>query len=119
MRLALLISLTLTLALAVGAGGATRTGVLYGTVTRGPVTPVCAEAEPCYLPAARTAIAFLRNGRVAARTRTRADGTYRIRLAAGRYTIRVGGGRRWSPPAALVRRGRTARVDISIDTGIR
>ena len=81
--------------------------------------PVCAEAEPCYLPAARTAIAFLRNGRVAARTRTRADGTYRIRLAAGRYTIRVGGGRRWSPPAALVRRGRTARVDISIDTGIR
>jgi len=56
---------------------------------------------------------------VAARTRTRADGTYRIRLAAGRYTIRVGGGRRWSPPAALVRRGRTARVDISIDTGIR
>jgi hypothetical protein len=69
------------------------------------------------VPGAR--IVFLRNGRPVAHTTTRANGTYRIRLAAGRYAIRVRSGRRWTPTHVRVRRGRTTRLDIAIDTGIR
>jgi hypothetical protein len=97
----------------------TPTGVLHGVVTRGPITPVCSTAQPCYAPVPGAKIVFLRNGRPVAHTTTRGDGSYRIRLAGGRYGIRLPGYRRWTPLRVLVQRGRAKRLDISIDTGIR
>jgi hypothetical protein len=97
----------------------TPTSVVRGTVTRGPITPVCSTAQPCDAPAAGAKIIFLRNGRPIAHTTTRVDGSYRIRLAGGRYGIRVRGAFRWTPTRVLVRRGRVTRLDIAIDTGIR
>jgi hypothetical protein len=115
-------SLAVVLALAfvsTASAGRTPTGVVRGTVTRGPITPVCSTAQPCDAPAAGTKITFLRNGRPVAHVTTRVDGSYRIRLAGGRYGIRVRGAFRWTPTRVLVRRGRVTHLDIAIDTGIR
>ena len=109
----------LALAFAAPAAARTPTGVVRGTVRRGPITPTCSDAQPCYAPAAGVKLVFLRNGRPIAHTTTGADGSYRIRLAAGRYAILVHGWRRWTPTHALVRRARVTHLDVAIDTGIR
>lgn len=97
----------------------TPTGIVRGTVTRGPVTPICSDAQPCSVPASGVMIVFLRGGRAIARATTRADGSYRLRLAAGRYAIRLRGWRHWTRTHLLVRGGRVTRLDVAIDTGIR
>jgi hypothetical protein len=115
------LALLLVLALGFAAPAATRTptGIVRGTVTRGPVTPICSEAQPCCVPATGVRLVFLRNGRPIAHTTTRIDGSCRIRLATGRYGIRVRGWRRWRPTHMIVRRGHVTRLDIALDTGIR
>jgi hypothetical protein len=116
-RLALL--LVLALGFATPAAARTPTGIVRGTVTRGPVTPICSDAQACYVPAAGVRLVFLRNGRPIAHTTTRTDGSYRIHLATGRYGIRVRGWRHWTPTHLLVRRAHVTHLDIAIDTGIR
>jgi hypothetical protein len=93
---------------------------LYGKVTRGPVTPVCQLGIPCDEPAAHATFLLLRNGK-SVRVRTDARGRYRVRLAPGRYTIAKPN---WGPggikpTSARVPRGRFARLNLFIDTGIR
>ena len=103
-----------------GAGGATTIhSGLYGNVTRGPITPVCAAEQPCSEPAAGAALRFLRNGQLVAQTRVKADGSYRIALLPGRYTVAAPSRRPLDPSTARVRTGRFAHVDFAIDTGIR
>jgi hypothetical protein len=98
-------------------------GGLHGTVTRGPTTPVCTVGIPCSAPATGALLLFERNGRVAARARVGAGGRYSIRLAPGSYLVvvapkpRLGFGIR--PRRVYVAGGRSKRVDLSIDTGIR
>jgi hypothetical protein len=97
---------------------------LYGFVRRGPTTPVCQIGKPCSAPAVVT-LAFTRDGREVARTRSRANGAYRVALAPGTYavhTVRAAP----SPPFAGMRPTRVRvpadefrRQDFSIDTGIR
>ncbi len=58
-------------------------GSLHGTVTRGPITPVCEVGTPCEGPAAHIALLFTRAGKTT-KTTTGPGGGYRIRLAAGR-----------------------------------
>jgi hypothetical protein len=96
----------------------TKSG-LYGDVTRGPITPICTAEQPCSAPAANTTLAFSLSGNEVGRTRTRADGTYRIALAPGTYTVRALATRPIEPVKAWVRRGHFRKVDFSIDTGIR
>ena len=104
------------------ASGATGSG-LHGLVTRGPIMPVCMVDQPCDEPAANVQLVFLRNGVVVSRVRTSATGRYRLALSPGRYAVRLPGkpglGRIVKPQTARVLRGRYARVDFSIDTGIR
>ncbi len=104
------------------ASGATGSG-LHGLVTRGPIMPVCSEAQPCDEPAANVQLVFVRNGVVVSRVRTNATGRYRLALPPGRYGVRLPGkpsiGRIVKPQTARVFRGRNTRVDFSIDTGIR
>ena|SRR5436309_700722 len=105
------------LALAALAVSAPASG-LHGTVTRGPVTPVCMEGVPCSAPASHVRIVFART----ALTRsvvTDADGRFSIRLAAGRWTVRIPGARVFQPRFVTVPRGRLGAVVIRIDTGIR
>jgi len=66
-------------------------------------------------------LVFTSTGGVARSVVTTAKGTYRIRLAPGKYTVRVAGNRvaRISPLAVVVRRGLLLRRDFAIDVGIR
>jgi hypothetical protein len=124
MRVALgTLSLGLVLAGA-AAGSTTNAGGLRGLVTRGPITPVCMVEQPCSEPAPHVTLLFSRNGRVVGRAVTNDQGRYRVRLAAGLYSVKRAGpvgkiGRGLEPDHARVRAGRLVRVDFSIDTGIR
>jgi hypothetical protein len=106
---------------AANATAATASG-LYGTVTEGPVRPVCERAERCNRPAAHLRLRFVRNGMTVAATRTDALGRYRIALRPGRYAVRSAGtgiGSIVKPSDVAVPAGRYARVNLYRDTGIR
>src|SRR5918911_5033337 len=72
------------------AGAAASSSGLRGLVTRGPIAPVCAVGQPCSEPAKDVTLVFSRNGRVVRRTRTNDRGRYRVALAPGLYTVRLG-----------------------------
>jgi hypothetical protein len=92
---------------------------LIGVVTRGPVTPVCRAGEPCSKPYPHATLVFSRPG-VTRRVVTDANGAYRIALAPGRYDVRVVRAQfGWKPTSAVVPRGRYARLNVFVDTGIR
>lgn len=90
---------------------------------RGPVMPVCMVGKPCDEPAANVKLVFLRNGKTVASVRTGRDGRYKVALASGVYRVRAPGrpaiGSGIEPQTVRVPRGRCARVNFSIDTGIR
>jgi len=96
---------------------ALRSG-LFGTVMRGPTSPVCAAETPCSAPAAGAVLVFSRRGSDIARVTVAADGRYRLRLRAGSYAVRSGS-KRLQPTTAHVYLGRMTLLDFSIDTGIR
>jgi hypothetical protein len=105
--------------------GARTTAVsgLRGQVTRGPITPVCVAEVPCSEPARNVALVFSHAGRTPARVVTDSGGRYRLRLAAGIWSVRraasAGVDRGLEPNRVRVYAGRFVRVDFSIDTGIR
>jgi hypothetical protein len=110
------------LTIALPAAATTTPSGLRGIVLRGPTQPVCREGVPCEGPAANVALRFSKAGRVVARATTGPKGWYRVLLAPGRYavsterrTIGVG----LTPRVAIVPRGRVARLDFDLDTGIR
>lgn len=99
---------------------ATASG-LRGLVTLSPTRPVCIEELPCSKPAAGVVLVFRRDGGSVTRVTTRPDGTYRVLLRPGRYTVvapryRFGSG--IAPHEVRVPRGRVAHLDFEIDTGI-
>jgi hypothetical protein len=117
-----LVALAIATTALVPVGLAGTLGGVRGTVTRGPIAPVCREGVPCTAPASGVTLVFVRAGvRVAAVT-TSGQGTYRVVLPAGRYVVRrlraplVGG---MVPSIVTVRIGRLSVVNFSIDTGIR
>jgi hypothetical protein len=90
-----------------------------GHVTIGPLTPVCQAGTPCDAPAKRVTLSFMRNGVVAKRVVTDAAGDYRIVLRYGPYTVRASRGMSIRPMHVWAHRGLVAKLDFSIDTGIR
>jgi len=122
MRVLVLLA-SLSLVFAAGAPATTARGTLTGTVTRGPITPVCAIEQPCDEPAVNVTLLFTRNGTVVGRTVTDTGGHYRIRLPAGGYAVRRPStttiDRKLEPNRVWVASARTRRIDFSIDTGIR
>jgi hypothetical protein len=93
------------------------TGVLYGSVTIGPLTPVCRVGTPCDGPARQAKLTFTHGLRSVGAT-TDAGGRYRVRLAIGAWTVRASVGMRMTPAVVVVRKG-THRANFAIDTGIR
>ena len=93
----------------------------HGTVSKGPVRPVCREGEPCSAPAQVTLV--FRRGTRTYRSRSTPAGTYRISLPAGYYTVstaeRIGIIRNIRPQRVHVRAGFNDKLDFRIDTGIR
>jgi hypothetical protein len=97
------------------------TGTIHGTVTRGPIAPVCRVGTPCSAPAKNVTLSFTRNGSTRSTT-TDDRGRYSIRLAAGVYAVKTDQrpfGTVPQPRTVRVRAGRSTRVDLAIDTGIR
>jgi hypothetical protein len=96
-------------------------GTLHGQVMRGPITPVCRLGQPCEAPAPHLRLFFTRAGKTTS-TVTNANGFYRVRLRAGTYAVRANlRAHGWAPQPDTVRvvAGRTRRVDLHVDTGIR
>jgi hypothetical protein len=97
--------------------------LLHGTVMRGPITPVCQVGKPCNAPMAGAVLVFRRNGVVAARARSDANGRYSVRLRLGTYAVslavrpRLGSGIK--PQTIALRRVAPTRIDFFVDTGIR
>ena len=117
MRYLAVVGVSLSLVAGAGAQRTTLRSGLYGTVMRGPITPVCVEGVPCSAPAAGAVLVFTQ-GAVVARVTVASDGSYRLRLPAGTYAVRSGK-KPLEPTVARVYTGRMARLDFSIDTGIR
>ena len=102
------------------AAGRTGSG-LRGKVLIEPAFPVCHVDQPCTKPAGNVLLVFTRRG-VARRTRTAVDGTYRLRLTPGRYTVAAPGTGRvrvLDPTTVVVPRVGYRRVTFTLDIGIR
>src|SRR5262249_37580541 len=92
-------------------------GVLWGTVTIGPTTPVCRVGTPCSGPAKNATLTFSRAGRSVS-AKTDAVGRYRGTRPPGAWAVRASVGMRIAPVSVRVRTG-THRADFDVDTGIR
>ncbi len=96
---------------------------LHGTVSRGPITPVCRVGVPCSAPAVGAVLVFSRTGRADVRVRTGVGGRYSVHLDPGYYTVaispvpQIGFGLR--PTRVHVAAGVDGHIDLSVDTGIR
>jgi hypothetical protein len=107
--------------LSFGGAAATQVSGLRGLVMQGPTAPVCRADDPCEEPARGILLQFRRGGKVVAEVKTTRAGRYSVRLRAGSYAVktplrRVGTG--LTPRVVRVLRGRIARVDFHLDTGI-
>lgn len=82
--------------------------------------PVCFEGIPCDGPAAGVVLTFIRGDGRIGKVTTRETGFYRIRLPAGRYSVRANKGFTPfpQPDKVRVRAGHDDRLDFYIDTGI-
>jgi hypothetical protein len=96
---------------------------LEGKVVISPSTPHCSAGRSCSRPAVGVTLVFSKYGKQVLTTKTGKDGSYRVALPQGRYAISVRGHRAVAPtvkPAsATVSAGRYAKLDLTLDVGIR
>jgi Carboxypeptidase regulatory-like domain len=104
------------------AAAAKRSGVLSGFVLSAPATPVCMPLVPCVRPAPGVVLTFRRADVVRARVTTGANGSYRVRLVAGTYAVKVTrpvGAGMLRPTSVTISVGQVKRVTFYLDSGIR
>jgi hypothetical protein len=128
----LLIVLTIAVAIILNTNNAgpfpaNRTGTLTGNITIGPLCPV----EPCTISydqivaayAARPIIITTEEGTFIRSVTADPVSGYSVTLSPGTYVVDIRhqgiGGSGGLPKTITIRPGETARLDISIDTGIR
>jgi hypothetical protein len=117
MRRLLVLATVPFLSACAGGNPAGDLGALEGTVFRAPATPTCAKGQSCSKPAPGVTLRLSSGGSPGARITTRADGTYKIGLAPGRYAVRAAQPVR--PRVVEVARRRVRRVDFTLETRIR
>ena len=125
-----LMILTITVAMALNSGclqSGSGTGTLTGNVSIGPLCPV----EPCTVSHDRLVAAYAARpitistpaGTVVATVTADPETGYAVVLKPGTYVIDIQhqgiGGSKELPATVTLHDGETARLDISIDTGIR
>ena len=103
--------------------GESSSARIVGTVTAGPTCPVERAGSPCpNRPVSGASIQALQNGTAVTSTQTDSTGKFRIAVAPGAYTIvatNAGGYRSTAQRQISVEAGKTATVDLVVDTGIR
>ncbi|MCA1830144.1 MAG: hypothetical protein ABR552_05980 [Actinomycetota bacterium] len=94
---------------------------VQGFVKSGPTCPVQIEASPCPDRPLSTDLLFLQGTEEVARARSASDGSFRIALAPGDYTIEgpPGGPPSLKPVAVSVKAHAFVTVTLTFDTGIR
>jgi hypothetical protein len=96
---------------------------LFGTVSRGPVMPVCQAEQSCSAPAGGVRLTFVRDGQPVRSVVTSSTGHYRVLLPPGSYSVRIArtsrGIERLAPRSVAVRRRVMTQRNFFIDTGIR
>ena len=122
-RLPVLLLLVATVACGNGSAGDGDSGI-EGRVTIGPQCPVEQMGSPCPDAPYAALITVTRNGDAIDQARSRADGTFRMRLDPGTYSIVAGPIDGSSMPfgrqvEVVVERGELTHVDLSVDSGIR
>ncbi len=113
--------IAVSLAAVAGASATPPRSGLYGTVRRGPITPVCVVGVPCDAPAAGVTLTFSRTG-LLRKTRTDQQGAYRIGLPPGIYSVSTSSkpfGQMPHPARVRVRVAHRDKILFTIDTGIR
>jgi len=115
MRRIALVALVLAFAVAPEAGASSRTGVVEGIVT-----PRWSRLHEIAAASVHSSLArhdrLRPRRRAVARTTAGLDGAYRIRLAVGRYSLRLSGDARPLPAQVVVRSGHVTRIDIVVET---
>ncbi len=95
---------------------------LVGTVTRGPITPVCRVGVTCDAPFAAS-FTVMRGQVAVARFQSDTAGRYEVLLSPGAYTVTPDSGSPVFPngqaKAATVGPVGLTRLDLQFDTGIR
>ncbi len=99
-------------------------GVLEGTVTRGPISPLSRPGVPNSAPVAEAQLQITDpTGKVVATAQSASDGSYSVELPPGDYLVSIASpttrfGRR-GPTEVTITAGQRAHLDLQIDTGIR
>ena len=122
-RLPVLLLLVATVACGNGSAGDGDSGI-EGRVTIGPQCPVEQMGSPCPDAPFAALITVTRNGDAIDQTRSRADGTFRLRLDPGTYSVVAGPIDGSSMPfgrqvEVVVKPDALTHVDLSVDSGIR
>ena len=97
---------------------------LTGTVTRGPITPVCRVDVPCDAPFSAS-FTVQQNGRQVAQFRSDQNGQFTVLLQPGAYSVVPGtdapiiSPERQTRSVTVADTGRLTVVQLSFDTGIR
>jgi len=106
-----------------GAAAAQSGSGLYGRVVIYPALPVCQVGSPCTRPAGNVLLRFWRSGRQVGSVRTHANGTFRVPLRPGSYAVTTPAAKLkrpgLEPRRATVPQGRYARLNFTLDVGIR
>ena len=122
-RLPVLLVLLASVACGNGSAGAGTSGI-EGRVTIGPQCPVEQMGSPCPDAPYAALITITRNGDTVDETRSDADGTFRIPLDPGTYSVVAGPIDGSSMPfgrqiRVVVRPAAFTHADLSVDSGIR
>jgi hypothetical protein len=104
-------------------GGSTRpVGTVHGRISAGPTCPVERVGQPCPPRPVLAAIQATEGSRVVASTRSATDGSYRLELPIGSYTISAATSTtfpRCIPRQVNVTGATDTEIDLMCDTGIR
>jgi hypothetical protein len=104
------------------APGSSVGGTVIGQVTAGPTCPVERFAQPCPPHPVTADVQARVQGRVVASRRSDADGTFRLQLPSGTYTLVATTDSvlpRCDPLTVFVTEAQTTSADITCDTGVR
>jgi hypothetical protein len=119
-RAAILVFLSIVVACASDAGS--PAGGIEGRVTIGPTCPVEQAGSPCPPGAWTGTVRATSSDGAVHDTATSSDGSYRLPLAPGTYTVTpvvVGGGPPTAKPATVTVGATMQQLDLQLDSGIR